>query len=113
MEPPPWCLEQWFGDSSYADKVGSEECVLVGERVTVVGRAIRYSAAVLGSTDACADGGQSLGLAAAYVVGPAALTGLSVLAGPPSNVTARGRVMVLLGTIGLMAAVVGLVAYPR
>jgi hypothetical protein len=112
QEPPP-CLVSHV-DHHYSqeqiDAQGRENSILVGERVTVVGRATPNSPAAITEKDACADGGQSLGLPATYVIGPGPfVTGLDVLAGSPSDVTRRAWVHLLLGLAGaaaILAAVV-------
>jgi len=112
MEPPPWCLEQWFGDSSYADKLGQRNAFWLVSALLWSGGHSLLGSGPRQHRRMCRRWAEP-GAGRRVRGWPGGLTGLSVLAGPPSNVTARGRVMVLLGTIGLMAAVVGLVAYPR
>ncbi|MGD0017621.1 MAG: hypothetical protein ABSD62_00005 [Candidatus Limnocylindrales bacterium] len=112
--PPPlkshW-RRSWFGlgdpvSWEQIDAEGTERCVQIGERVTVTGQAIPYSPAVLKASDACPDGGQSLGLLGTYVIGPALVTGLDVLAGSPDDVKTRGRFNVELAVFGAIIAVV-------
>jgi len=93
------------------DANGTERSVLVGERVTVVGRAIPYSASLIKEEDACTDGGQSLGLTATYVIGAGPIvTGLDVLAGTPDDVTKRAWVHLLFGIVGAASILVAVIA---
>ena len=112
--PPPlksyWRRSRFgTGDRASWEQIreyGTERSVRIGERVTVAGQAIPYSPAGLEASDACPDGGQSLGLFGTYVIGPALVTGLDVLAGSPDDVKTRGRLNVELAVFGAVIAVV-------
>jgi hypothetical protein len=79
---------------------GPDQVVAVGERVTVVGRATPDDRGIL-PVDACPDSGEAFGLPGLYRVGPDGLRGLGVMAGSARDVTVRGRLRLLLGSVGL------------
>jgi hypothetical protein len=83
------------------DAAGTDEVVLVGERVTVVGRAVPYRQSATAATDACLDGGRSLGMPGEFIVGPRSLAvGLDVLVGTPRQIRRNARVGIAVGLAG-------------
>jgi hypothetical protein len=107
-EPPP-ALARERNDEFSQEQIeagGEERCVLAGERVTVIGRAIRRSQASLSEEDACPDTGESLGLEGEYVVESRGfITGLSVLAGTPYEVAKRARLRLFVAFAGATTVV--------
>jgi hypothetical protein len=87
-----------------------ERYVAFGERVTVIGRAVPFSSSYAQDSDACPDGGQSLGLSGALVISSDTSTHLDILAGTPADVIKRGRFVVFLAVLGTITEVGCIVA---
>jgi hypothetical protein len=115
LQPAPPFLKSWrmpfLSDAQIEQHMDEYGSVLVGQQVTVIGRAIPYASSAIKRKDACVDGGQSLGLTGTYVVGTAAFTGLDVLGGSPDSVMARGRANVVLGALGLVIIVIAVATF--
>jgi hypothetical protein len=114
ISPAPQPLERGRDPKASDDEIrrhARESQIVVGERVTVIGQAMRRETLRPKDAATLPDDGSALGVTTRLVVGPVPYTfnGLSVLAGTTGQVFRRGRVQLGLASAGALMTVAAFV----
>jgi hypothetical protein len=102
MQPTPQPFRAAGDPNCTHSGIDKEERYLsVGERVTVIGRAMPLGSGAIRDEDACFVDVEAADLTSAYVVGSGKLSGLVLLAGDFNQVRIRQRLAVLATVLGV------------